>query len=53
MQNNFPTMQTVRALSKFLIEAWHNSTCPENECIECKYIELCTKIEELEKMVSK
>ena len=52
-----PNMKTIRALAKFLIGAWHTSKCPDNDvpycCTDCKYNELCAKIEDLEKVVNK
>lgn len=53
-----PTMQTVTALSKFLIDVWRESRCPYTDtpsyaCANCKYKELCAKIEELSKVVNK
>lgn len=53
-----PTMQTVTALTKFLIDTWRGSKCsasaePAYCCAKCKYKELCAKIEELAKVVNK
>ena len=52
-----PTMKTVTALTKFLIDIWHMSKCPYNDeqysCTVCKYNDLCGKIEDLEKVVNK
>lgn len=51
-----PNMQSITALVKFLIDSWHNSKCPVSTeagyCAKCKYNGLCTKIEELEKVVN-
>ena len=52
-----PSMQTVTALAKFLIITWRESKCPYTDaplyaCAKCKYDELCTKIEELEEVVT-
>lgn len=53
-----PNMQSITALTKFLIEAWRVSKCPDAceyifECRNCKYNELCAKIEELGKVINK
>ena len=52
-----PNMKSITALSKFLIDAWYTSKCPDNDvpysCTVCKYNELCAKIEELAKVVNK
>ena len=53
-----PTMQTVTALAKFLIDAWRGSKCPYSAepaycCAKCKYKELCETIDELAKVVNK
>lgn len=53
-----PTMQTVTALTKFLIDTWCGSKCPYTGelaywCAKCKYKEFCAKIEELENVVNK
>lgn len=49
-----PNMLSVTALAKFLIDAWHESKCPQvDDCTKCKYNTLCARIEELEKVVSK
>lgn len=52
-----PTMQTVTALAKFLIDTWRESKCPGacllGDCIDCKYKKLCGTIEELAKVVNK
>lgn len=53
-----PTMQTVTALAKFLIDTWRGSKCPYTDtpayaCTKCKYNVLCSKLEELAKVVNK
>lgn len=53
-----PTMQTVTALAKFLIDTWRESKCPYTDtpsyaCAKCKYNVLCSKLEELAKAVNK
>lgn len=53
-----PTMQTVTALSKFLIDVWRESKCPYTDtpsyvCAKCKYNTLCSKLDELAKVVNK
>ena len=48
-----PTMQSVTALAKFLIDMWHDSKCPCTYCTECSFNDLCAKIEELAKVVNK
>lgn len=52
-----PTMQTVTALTKFLIDTWRESKCPgyllPADCTDCKYKILCAKIEDLAKVVGK
>lgn len=52
-----PTMQSVIALAKFLIDTWRESKCPGHllpaDCIDCKYRKLCAKIDELSKVVNK
>lgn len=49
-----PTMRSVASLTKFLIDVWRESRCPNfNDCIKCNYKELCTNIEELAKVVNK
>ena len=53
-----PTMQTVTALTKFLIDTWRESKCPYSAepaycCAKCKYKELCATIDELAKVVIK
>lgn len=59
MQNNEqPNMQSVIALTKFLIDTWRESKCPYTDapayaCTKCEYNVLCSKIEELAKVVNK
>lgn len=57
-----PTMQSITVLAKFLIDTWRMSKCPypgtsadapAYTCTKCKYNELCAKIDELAKVVSK
>lgn len=47
-----PTMQSITALAKFLIETWSSSSCPKELCAMCKYSALCEKIEELAEVVN-
>lgn len=59
MKNNEqPNMLSVTALVKFLIDTWRESKCPytdrpENVCTNCEYNVLCSKIDELSKVVNK
>lgn len=50
-----PTMASVEAMSKYLVEAFRVSECPsKSECPDaskCKYKELCEKLYELAKVV--
>lgn len=50
-----PTMQSITALAKFLIDTWRESRCPgyllPADCTDCKYKKFCAKIEELEKVM--
>lgn len=52
-----PSMQSVTAIAKFLIDTWRESKCPgyllPSDCCDCKYKKLCAKIEELAKVVNK
>ena len=52
-----PNMKSITVLAKFLIDEWQISKCPDNDepycCTECKYNELCAKIEDLEKVMNK
>lgn len=55
--NEQPSMQSVTALAKFLIDTWRESKCPgyllPSDCCDCKYKKLCAKIDELAKVVNK
>lgn len=53
-----PTMASVEAISKYLVEIFRVSECPSksecpdtSECNKCKYKELCEKLYELAKVV--
>lgn len=49
-----PNMLSVTALTKFLIDTWRESKCPNfNNCTKCDYNELCNKINELAKVANK
>lgn len=53
-----PNMQSITALTKFLIDSWRTSKCPYSAepaycCAKCEYKELCAKIDELSKVVNK
>ena len=52
-----PTMQSVTALTKFLIDTWRESKCPgcllPADCTDCKYKKLCATIDELAKVVGR
>lgn len=53
-----PNMLSVKALSRFLVETWRESSCPFTEydndnCLKCEYNVLCSKIEELVKVVGR
>ena len=53
-----PTMQAVKELTKFLIDTWRGSKCPYTDtpaycCTKCEYNTLCSKIDELAKVVNK
>nr|DAK73642.1 MAG TPA: hypothetical protein [Caudoviricetes sp.] len=51
---DLPTMQSIIALVKFLIDTWRTSKCSDNGlCKVCKYNELCAKIDELAKVVGR
>lgn len=54
---DLPTMQSITALAKFLIDTWRESKCPgyllPADCTDCNYKKLCAKIEELAKVVNK
>lgn len=53
-----PNMQSITALAKFLVESWRGSKCsytdaPAYACTKCEYNTLCSKIDELSKVVNK
>lgn len=53
-----PNMLSVIALTKFLIDTWRESKCPYTDapayaCTKCEYNVLCSKIEELAKVVGR
>lgn len=53
-----PTMGDIVAVTKYLIDIWRGSKCPDErvylfECQKCKYNELCAKLDELAKVVVK
>lgn len=53
-----PSMQSITSLVKFLVYAWRRSKCPVEggslfECQKCKYNVLCSKIDELARVVEK
>lgn len=51
------SMQSVVSLVKYLVDRWRESKCPDyllsDDCCECKYKEICAKIEELARVVKK
>lgn len=48
------TMQCITDMAIILIDAWRTSKCPDSAtCIKCKYNDICAKIEDLSKVVSK
>lgn len=52
------TMAGVVAVTKYLVDIWCDSKCSVThknlfECMNCKYNELCAKIDELAKVVDK
>lgn len=54
MNKERPTMASIEAVSKYLVEIFRVSECPGNsECNKCKYKELCEKLDELSKVVDK
>lgn len=59
MKNNEqPNMITIKALTRFLIESWCESKCPYTDapsyvCTKCEYNVLCSKIEELGKVLNR
>lgn len=55
-----PSMQSISSLVKFLVYAWRRSKCPYPgvtvdaptvTCTKCKYNVLCSKIDELARVV--
>lgn len=50
------SMRSVVSLVKFLVDRWRESECPSYfhpaECCDCRYKELCAKIEELAKVAN-
>ena len=59
MKNNKPAnMESVKALTKFLIDTWRDSKCPCTDspayaCTKCQYNELCANIDELAKVINR
>lgn len=49
------TMPGIVAVTKYLVEIWHESKCSSNllpvECCDCKYRHLCSKLAELSKVI--
>lgn len=53
-----PDMQSITSLVKFLVDAWRGSKCsytdePAYACTKCKYNVICSKIDELAKVIGK
>ena len=47
-------MAGIVAVTKYLVDIWRDTKCPvTHECKNCKYNELCAKIDELAKVVGK
>lgn len=51
------TMAGIVAVTKYLVDIWRDSKCPDThkylfECKNCKYNELCAKIDELAKVLT-
>ena len=50
-----PAMPGIVAVTKYLVGIWHESKCPSIllpvDCCECKYSHLCSKLDELAKVV--
>lgn len=50
-----PTMPSIVAVTKYLVGIWHESKCPSIllpvDCCECKYRYLCSKLDELSKVI--
>ena len=49
-------MPSIVAVTKYLVDIWHDSKCPDTyeypiECKKCKYNELCAKLDELSEVV--
>lgn len=54
MKDEQPSMLSVSALAKFLIDMWRESKCfNADNCTKCKYNMLCNKIDDLAKVVNK
>lgn len=60
MNKERPTMASIESVSKYLVEIFRLSECPDGiecpdtcECNKCKYHELCDKLYELAKVVDK
>lgn len=52
------SMQSIISLVKFLVDAWRGSKCPYTDepayaCTKCKYNVICSKIDELAKVIGK
>lgn len=52
------SMESVKALTKFLIDTWLESKCPGTDtpayaCAKCQFNGLCAKIDELAKVVNR
>lgn len=50
-----PAMPGIVAVTKYLVGIWHESKCPSIllpvDCCECKYRYLCSKLDELSKVI--
>lgn len=50
-----PTMTSIVAVTKYLVGIWHESKCPSIllpvDCCDCKYRYLCSKLDELSKVI--
>lgn len=53
MNNEVPTMQIVKGVSRFLIDTWANIKCPTLYCSDCEYNNLCKAIADLSKAVNR
>lgn len=55
MNKERPPMPSIVAVAKYLVEIWHESECPSIllpvDCCDCKYRYLCSKLDELSKVV--